>query len=631
MTPAWLILWFPFFAAVIIFFFCLNRPRAAGWVATGALLASFFLSLALLFRFHIPEAPIESVFHWVALPGLVVEFGILINGLSLLMLFVVTGVGSLIFLYSQEYMEKDRGFARYFACLSFFAFAMLGIVLSNNLIQIFIFWELVGLASYLLIGFWFEKPEASDAGKKAFLTTRVGDVGFLLGILLLFGWLQSGGEETFNFLRIENLLSGIHHAESLKGGGWPGPLGPETAPLLTLTGLLIFLGAVGKSAQFPLHVWLPDAMEGPTPVSALIHAATMVAAGVFLLARLFFLFSISPLTMGVIAVTGTVTAFFAATLALAEYDIKRILAYSTLSQLGFMVASLGLGNPQAGMFHLSTHAFFKALLFLSAGSVIHALHTQDIRKVSGLLKTMPVTGWTFLAGLIALVGIFPAAGFWSKEDILMTAYLKNFPIFLTLILTVFLTAIYMGRLFALAFLDRGANRRATADAHAKDPRWTMKLPLLILGAFSLIGGFLPLKSFVPLEHEAHGPFLVTILGLGVGTAGLAFTLYFYTFRPEWVASLARLFKGPRRILEKKYYMDDLYNALIRYVQDGFAGACDLFERHIVVAFCVNGLAASVRSAGDFLRRLQTGRVQLYALVFSLGVTLLAYGFLLWRP
>lgn len=622
-SQAGLILWIPFFAAATIFFFLLNRPHLAGWLATGAMFACFGLSLVFLYQFvgagfprplGVETAPLQSSIQWVVLPNLTIEFGILLNGLTLLMLLIVTGVGSLIFLYSQEYMEHDEGYARYFAALSFFAFSMLGIVLSNNLIQIFIFWELVGLSSYLLIGHWFEKPEASDAGKKAFLTTRVGDVGFLLGILLLFGWLEAGGEGTFNFLAIENLLKGIHQA------------GPAGAPaILTVAGLLIFLGVVGKSAQFPLHVWLPDAMEGPTPVSAFIHAATMVAAGVFLLARLFFLFSVSPLVLSVIAGIGTLTAFFSATLAVVENDIKRILAYSTLSQLGMMVASLGLGNPEAGMAHLATHAFFKALLFLGAGSVIHALHTQDIWRMSRLLRTMPVTGWTFLAGMLALVGIFPASGFWTKEEILGTAYLQNFPIFLLLLLTALLTSIYMGRLFAVAFL-----RETPQKKRAQDPGWTMKGPLILLALLSLGGAALPLKEFVPLSPEFHGPFLVTFLGLSVGALGLLATLYFYLLQPEGVDRLAEWLKGPRKILEKKYYIDEIYNAFIRYGQDGLAKVCDLFERYIVVSFAVNGTARLTRFAGNCLRKLQTGRVQFYAFVFSVGVTALAYGFLLWK-
>ncbi len=613
-TPVGLILWLPFCAAAAIFFFFLNRPRLAGWLATGAVFLSFVLSFLILIRIGIPKESAESSIGWVVLPQITIEFGFLLNGLTLLMLLIVTGVGTLIFFYSQEYMAHDKGYARYFAALSFFVFSMLGIILANNLIQIFIFWELVGLSSYLLIGHWFEKPEASDAGKKAFLTTRVGDVGFLLGILLIFGWLQAGGEGTFNFLALENLLKGIHQA---------GPA--EAPPLLTAAGLLIFLGVVGKSAQFPLHVWLPDAMEGPTPVSALIHAATMVAAGVFLLARLFFLFSVSPLVLAVIAGIGTFTAFFAATIAVVENDIKRILAYSTLSQLGMMVAVLGLGNPQAGMAHLTTHAFFKALLFLGAGSVIHALHTQDIWKMSRLLKIMPVTGWTFLVGLLALAGIFPMSGFWTKEEILATAYHQNFPIFVLLLLTAFLTAVYMGRLFAVAFM-----RSAPQKKRAEEPGWKMKAPLLALSLFALVGGFLPLKEFVPVTQEIHAPFLVTILGLSAGVLGLLFTLYFYLFQPKTVEQLAEVLKEPRRILEKKYYIDEFYNVLIRYGQDGFAKICDLFERYIIINFAVNGTARVTRLTGDFLRKLQTGQVQFYAFIFSLGVTALVYGVFLWK-
>jgi len=610
---AWLILWTPFFSAVGIFFFLLHRPQAAGWIATAAMAFSFFFSLLLLFRAGIPREAVESSVQWVALPALKIEFGILLNGLTLLMLLIVTGVGSLIFLYSQGYMHRDPGYSRYFASLSLFAFSMLGIVLANNLVELFAFWELVGLSSYLLIGHWFEKPEAADAGKKAFLTTRVGDVGFLLGILLLFGWLQAGGEGTFNFLVIQDLVKGIHQAGN--GGA---------VSLLTAAGILIFLGVAGKSAQFPLHVWLPDAMEGPTPVSALIHAATMVAAGVFLLARLFFLFSASPFVLGLIATIGVLTAFFAATLALVQTDIKRILAYSTISQLGFMVAGLGLGNPQAGMFHLATHAFFKALLFLGAGSVIHTLHTQDIRQMSGLLKKMPVTGGTFFVGTLALVGIFPLSGFWSKEEILATAQQTSPIAFLLLLATAFLTAVYMGRLFAIVFLGEAPKKAV------HDPGWEMNSPLVILALFSILAGFLPLKEFVPIEHEGSGPFWVTLLGLAVGTVGFVLSLYLYLLNPALVDSLSENLKGPRRILERKYYVDDFYNALIRHVQDGFAHLCDLFERVVVVEWGVNGTARLVRFTGHLLRQLQTGRIQFYALIVSLGVTLLTYGWVLWN-
>lgn len=613
-TLGWLILWVPFFSASLIFFFFLDRPKAAGWIASCGIFLSFLFSLIILIRHGIPAKPFESAIHWLILPSATVEFGILIDGLSLLMLLVVTGIGSLIFLYSQEYMHHDAGYSRYFACLSLFAFSMLGIVLSNNLIQIFIFWELVGLSSYLLIGHWFEKPEASEAGKKAFLTTRMGDVGFLLGILLLFGWLSSGGTGTFNFIALENLLHGIHQSGS----------GPAIQ-ILTGAGLLIFLGVVGKSAQFPLHVWLPDAMEGPTPVSALIHAATMVAAGVFLLARLFFLFSISPVVMGVILSAGTITAFFAATIALVQDDIKRILAYSTLSQLGYMVAALGLGSPEVGIFHLGTHAFFKALLFLGAGAIIHMLHTQDIWKMSGLLKKMPVTAWTFLAGTLALVGIFPTSGFWSKEEILMAAYLQNPFVFVVLLAGALLTAVYMGRLFSIVFLQSGEK---TKDV--KDPSGYMKVPLLILAIFSIVSGFF-LKNFVPAHHEAHhGPFFVTLLGLVVGAGGFLITIYFYLFKPGQIQQMAEKFPGPRLVLQKKYYIDEIYDGLIRYGQDSFAHLCDIFERVVIVQFFVNGTAKLTRLLGDYARKIQTGQVQFYALLFSLGVTLLTYGLILWK-
>ncbi|MBI4358231.1 MAG: NADH-quinone oxidoreductase subunit L, partial [Candidatus Omnitrophica bacterium] len=389
MRWTWWILFLPFSSFLLIPLVSEKKRRLAGWLACSAMLLAFLLSLRLawpLFLGEVLEPRVLSIL-WVHLSGFQIELGLLIDPLSILMLLVVTGVGSAIFYYSLEYMEQDEGYRRYFAGLSLFAFSMIGIVLSSNLLELFIFWELVGLSSYLLIGHWYQKPEAADAGKKAFLTNRVGDFGFLIGILLL--WTFSGlggGLPSLNLFELDQTIPHFvqaSHAHQM----W-----------ITAAMLLIFSGVLGKSAQFPLHVWLPDAMEGPTPVSALIHAATMVAAGVYLLARLFTLFALAPLALEIIAYIGGFTAIFAATHAIVQKDIKRILAYSTLSQLGYMVMAVGLGSAQAGMFHLTTHAFFKALLFLSAGSIIHATGEQDISQMGGLFRKMPFTSGAFLVG-----------------------------------------------------------------------------------------------------------------------------------------------------------------------------------------------------------------------------------------
>ncbi|MBI3317487.1 MAG: NADH-quinone oxidoreductase subunit L [Candidatus Omnitrophica bacterium] len=622
-TTCWLILFLPLGAALLSALFK-SKPRLAGWISTLTLFACFLLSVSLLLQFPVLKEfhphVMESSINWMNLSNLRLEIGIYLDGVSLLMLLIVTGVGTLIFLYSTAYMEHEEGYGRYFASLSLFAFSMLGIVLANNLIQIFIFWELVGLSSYLLIGFWFHKPEASTAAKKAFLTTRVGDVGMMIGILMLFGFLASAGHATFNFTQVRDSL-----ASAAIPPVW-----------MTAIGVLIFLGVAGKSAQMPLHVWLPDAMEGPTPVSALIHAATMVAAGVFLLVRLFFLFSASAQTLQMIAWTGIITAFIPATIAFVQNDIKKILAYSTLSQLGYMVMALGLGSPEAGMFHLATHAFFKALLFLGSGSLIHAMHTQDIFEMGregGLIKKMPVTSLTFLIGTIALMGIPMTSGFFSKEAILATAADGHPILFYMAMITVFFTAFYMSRLCVVVFLPGGGKH-----GHAHESPWPMTVPLMILAVLSLIGGYLPIKELLPhAEHIEHGPHWLAAASLGMIAAGfvLAFIILgtpsvgtgFKTEKKSTKTNPVPTEGVPhflRFLPENKYFFDDFYDWLIRTVQQNLAKISDAFERNVVVEAGINGTARLTRDFGDLLRRLQTGVVQFYALVFSLGVTVLVY-------
>lgn len=609
---AWSVLGIPLAASAVIAFFLKSRPKIAGLLATVSMAVCFTLTVMLLLNFSqtgFEKTPYESSITWIPLQGsFVIEFGVLVNSMTLLMMLIVTGIGSLIFLFSTSYMEKDPGCSRYFACLSFFAFAMLGIVLSNNLVQIFIFWELVGLASYLLVGFWFEKDSAATAGKKAFLTTRVGDVGMMIGILMLFGFMSQAGVPTFNFLVLEN---------NLVQAAIP-------AGFMTAIALLIFMGVMGKSAQVPLHVWLPDAMEGPTPVSALIHAATMVAAGVFLLARLFFLFSLSADAMQIIAWIGGITAFLAGTVAIVQNDIKKILAYSTLSQLGYMVMALGLGNPEAGMFHLTTHAFFKALLFLGAASFIHAMHTQNIWEMEGgLVKKMPVTTLTFLIGTLALMGIPPLSGYFSKEEILATAFHHSLPLFIIAAATVFFTSFYMGRLCTIAFF----RKHNSGHGHAHEAGFAVTLPLIILGIFSAIAGFLPFNVLLPAgageHHEGH---LVQIISLASALAGFAaaFLIFKNKKQPSAVSPVGA-------VLEKKYFFDEFYdNVLIKALQENIAKLSDAFENVVLMKGAAEGSAGLTQNLGKFLRKVQTGLVQSYALIFAGGLTLILYAVLVWR-
>jgi len=594
---AWIALFSPLAACLVITFFCLRSKPASSLIAIAGILVSFICTVLLAYQLFqtSPASQIQQSLPWIHFDGLTIDFGVLINPLAIMMLLVVTGVGSAIFIYSKGYMADDASMPRFFAYLSLFAFSMIGIVLSNNFIQLFIFWELVGLSSYLLIGFWYEKPSAADAGVKAFVVNRLADFGFLCGILLL--WSLSGGSFLFTDLaKVTPLLN--HH--------W-----------MTITALLIFCGVVGKSAQVPLHVWLVDAMEGPTPVSALIHAATMVAAGIYLLARTFFIFE--PLTgaLTIIAYIGGITAFMAATLAIAENDIKRILAYSTLSQLGYMVMALGLAGPLQGMYHLTTHAFFKALLFLGAGSVIYALHhEQNIWKMKGLLKQMPITGITFMIGTLALCGIFPLSGFWSKDEILSLAFEHNTFLFWVGTLTSGLTAFYMGRLFWTAFWGHDDH------GHAHESPAVMTLPLIFLAVLSVIGGFIGIPRFLyPQAEPLTLNMNIALISSFVAVLGLGLSYAIYGKRPNSDPLEAKC-AGIYSLLRNKYYFDIVYGWYVNSVQQTFARILFLLEQIIIVRLLVHGLTDFAKACGYVLRRLQTGLVQFYALVFVLGTVFL---------
>jgi len=613
----WLILFLPLLAAGIITLFTLRNKAVSATLSIGAIVTGFVLTLAVI-KFGGWEARELSV-NWLSIGSLNVDFGLRLDALSLMMMLIVTGVGGAIHIYSYGYMHDDPGFSRFFACMSLFTFSMLGIVLSNNFLQMFIFWELVGVSSYLLIGFWFEKPSAADACKKAFITNRLGDFGFMLGILTFWGLSGSLGFDTIKAWLANGVDIGSKDILVVHLG-------------LGFAGLLIFCGAMGKSAQFPLHVWLPDAMEGPTPVSALIHAATMVAAGVYMISRVFFIFTPEALT--VIAWIGGFTALLAALIAVQQNDIKRILAYSTLSQLGYMVMALGLRSSEAGMFHLTTHAFFKALLFLGAGSLIHAMHTQSIwdmneRSTSfgSLLGKMPVTGITFLIATAALMGIPPFSGFFSKEEILNVAHQGPELMYWMAMAVVFLTAFYMGRLVTVVFFSFRKNHD---DGHhpIHESNWKMALPLIILAVLSAIGGYLPIRDILPDQMALEESHAVAQLSLILAALGFGLSFILYQIRPKQGFSSFLLYPF-QAILEKKYFFDDLYDLMIKYIQENIARVSDLFERWVVVKFAVNGTAYFTRACGDTLRKLQTGVVQFYAFLFTAGITALIVLFIFW--
>jgi len=630
-TLAWIILALPLLSAVGITLFTRRSAGLSAAVSVTAVAAAFVASVVLVLSYrglHIPsgECLITAV-NWLNVGGLSVELGLRLDPLSNVMLLAVTGVGLMIHIYSCGYMAGDPSYARFFASLSLFMFSMLGIVLSSNFVMMFVFWELVGVSSYLLIGFWFERPAAADAAKKAFLTNRVGDFGFLLGIIAV--WASLG---TVDFLDLQRTLAGD-----------PQALGD----FASLAGVLVFMGAMGKSAQFPLHVWLPDAMEGPTPVSALIHAATMVAAGVFMLARSFFLFELAPAwpeplgflsgisALDVIAWTGGITALLAALMAIQQSDIKRILAYSTLSQLGYMVMAVGCAKPEAGMYHLVTHAFFKALLFLGAGSVIHALHhEQDIWRMGGLRSRLPVTYWTFVVGTLALCGVPPLSGFYSKDGILAAA--ESRPILFGLAVVVAaLTTFYM---FRLIFVALRGEPRAEAVTHAHESPSVMLWPLRLLAVASVFAGFwgidAALRSGLGMggdaAHGDHGSFLAGVfepfghaplaafLGLFATGIGFAVAWTLYGSHPARDPLPERL-GAPARWMRDKFYFDELYSGLIRWTHDAMAGVVDWVDRWIVAGLLVRGLAGTTDVVGRALRLVLTGNLQTYAFLAAAGL------------
>ena len=613
---------------------------AVGTMASTAVGASFLASVVAvlgLMRMEPGHRLVEVIlYEWIGSGVFSVDIGFLLDPLSSVMILVVSGVGFLIHVYSIGYMHHDDGFARYFLYLNLFVFAMLLLVMGNSYLLLFIGWEGVGLCSYLLIGFWYKKESASAAGKKAFIVNRIGDFGFMLGMLFI--------AVTFGTLDFTKVFAEAPHV--FHGG----------EPLIIGITLLLFVGACGKSAQLPLHVWLPDAMEGPTPVSALIHAATMVTAGVYMVCRSSVLYDLASFSLLVVAVVGCLTAFFAATIALTQNDIKRVLAYSTVSQLGYMFLAAGVGAYTAAIFHLMTHAFFKALLFLGSGSVIHALSDeQDIRKMGGLRKIMPTTYWTFIIATLAISGIPPLAGFMSKDEILYSTFNSTHPgmapmlLWTAGIITAFMTAFYMWRLVYLTF--HGESRMdPEVEAHAHESPPVITVPLTILAVLSAFGGFLGIPIFLKANvmHRWLGPYfeaagghgeeaghavhhsLGTELGLmalsvAVAVAGILLALNIILKRPQVAEGIKNSFPFLYNLSFNKWWVDELYDMIIVRPLWGISEMFWTVVDGKGIDGTLHGIADGARGSGGFMSKLQTGFVQNYALSMAGGLVLI----LLW--
>jgi len=587
----WLILIAPLVSTIVITLFTLRWKALSSTISVVAVLVSFICS-CLVFAHSASSA---AQITWIDGAGaLKVPIALTLDALSRTMVLLVSGVGALIHIYSLGYMRDDQGKSRYFAALSLFMFAMLGIVLASNFVMLFIFWELVGFTSYVLIGHWFYRDAAADAANKAFITTRIGDFGFMIGILMI--WMSTG---SIVFAEIAPRMSGL----------------TSYPTFLMIVALLIFCGAVGKSAQFPLHVWLPDAMEGPTPISALIHAATMVAAGVYMLVRVAFIIQASQTALLIVAWIGTLTAVMAALIATQQDDIKRILAYSTLSQLGYMIMAVGLTSSEAAMFHLFTHAFFKALLFLAAGSVIVMLHhEQNIWKMGGLSKKLPITFVTFGVGALALIGCPPFSGFFSKDAILALAYEHNTPIFAVALFTAFLTAFYVIRMLVIAFFG---NPRSDIARESRESPPVMIMPLILLALLATLGGFgFFARNFLALPVENHIASFVPALAVIALIAGSGLAVAIYRQQETDPVDV--------KLLRHKFYFDEFYSWLIHWTQELLARVAAFVDRWIIDAGAVGGSSRGTWGVGALLRLLQVGNLQGYAFLFGLGVVALIY-------
>ncbi|MCH1625155.1 NADH-quinone oxidoreductase subunit L [Fredinandcohnia quinoae] len=609
MENAWIIPLFPLISFLFLLLFGKRLKESSAYVGMVLTLAAFVYSLLVLFeRFKNPTYKYEGT--WLSIGDVHLTAGFEVNQLNALMLVVVSLVSFLVHMYSKGYMHDDKRFPVFYAYLGLFTFAMLGLVISPNLLQTYIFWELVGVGSFLLIGFYFYKEEAKAAAKKAFIMTRIGDVGLLIGMILLF-WQVGSFEYDEIFKAVE--------------------AGSISYTMITLTAILIFVGAVGKSGQFPLHTWLPDAMEGPTPVSALIHAATMVAAGVYLVAATFPLFAASKAAMMTVAIVGGITAIFAASIGLAQKDIKRVLAYSTVSQLGYMMLALGSAGYVAGVFHLMTHAFFKALLFLAAGSVIHAVSTQNIEEMGGLWKKLRITGPLFLIGTLAISGVPLFSGFFSKDEILIATWVHgNYALFWLAVIAAFFTAFYMFRLFFMVFT--GEARGNQSKVHESPS--VMTIPMIVLGVLAVVAGYVNTPWFgtflgdwltegtTNLGHgHIDGPIWIMIVATVVSLLGILLAYFMYgkkSIARDWFSSRAPL---TYNIVYNKYYIDEFYNGTVVYATK----VLSLFLKYIdvfLVGGIVKGVAAATQGIGKLGAKLQNGQVQMYGSIVFIGLAIL---------
>jgi NADH-quinone oxidoreductase subunit L len=631
MDYVWLIPFLPLMGFLINGLVGKSLPKGVvGTIGSTAVGLSFLITVLIFLEFLKLPADARSVekviYTWIASGSFKVSVAFLIDPLSLIMLLVVSGVSTLIHVYSIGYMYDDEGFYRYFAYLNLFVFAMLTLVSANNFLLMFVGWEGVGLCSYLLIGFWYEKQSASDAGKKAFVVNRIGDFGFLLGIFLIFWTFGS-----LNFSEVFPLAAKY----------------PMGSGVITAITLFLFLGATGKSAQIPLYTWLPDAMEGPTPVSALIHAATMVTAGVFMVARCSTLYVLAPISLTTVAGVGALTAIFAATIGITQFDIKRVLAYSTVSQLGYMFLACGVGAFTSGIFHLMTHAFFKALLFLGSGSVIHGMHgEQDMRHMGGLKKYMPITYWTFILATLAIAGIFPFAGFFSKDEILFHSLVSGHHLFWGIAtVAAFITAFYMFRAVFMTFHGKELFDHHHVHPHESPP--LMTVPLMALAGLSVVGGLVGFPiiegankfkdflapSITPLVHEVHAPawFEITmmIFSMAVAGAGIFMAYKMYMKRPELPDKVIEKIPVVYDLVYNKYYVDEIYDAtVVEPIKNGSDFLWHGVDEQVVDG-AVNGSATIVSWLSAHLRKLETGFVQQYALAILIGAVLVT-GYLIGR-
>lgn len=654
----WLIPVFPAIGFIINGLLGKNFSKGVtAWVACLSVFLSFVVSAIIFIQFLglSPESRVfeQTAFDWITSGDFVTSVGFRIDALSIIMCLVVTGVGSLIHIYSAGYMHDDPAFRRYFTYLNLFVFMMLTLVTADNILLMFVGWEGVGLCSYLLIGFWYEKDSAANAGKKAFIVNRIGDFGFLLGMFLLVTTLASEGIWT---LKYTELQANAHL------------IAPGIATVITL---LLFVGATGKSAQIPLYVWLPDAMEGPTPVSSLIHAATMVTAGVYMIARLNFFFIMAPTTMLVVTIIGFLTAFFAATIGCAQYDIKRVLAYSTVSQLGYMFVGVGVGAYAAGIFHLMTHAFFKGLLFLGAGSVMHAMSGElDMRKMGGLSKKIPITYWTCFVACLAIAGVPGLSGFFSKDEILWKAYANsggNIWFWLFGAVTAGLTAFYMFRMFFTTFHGQC---RASEEVkhHIHESPKVMTIPLMILAFLSIIGGYagvphllgggnhiekwmepifghatpsnthvsgfsLISKAFASsataTESNGSMEIILMVTAIIVALLGIFIAWLFYVKNPSLPERFVKRFSGLFKLVHNKYFVDEFYIFIFVKGLFGIGKICKNFIDEVIIDGIANGLAYLIRGIGNVIRRVQNGLVQGYAFAMILGA-IVVIGYLVTR-